>query len=237
MKQVKFLFVLAILVLLFVSCSKDESVSSEFDENSKTSTEQLTGNGAPNGAHYNLNIIGVPKNKTAAMTGNNGGRIFVKLDGRSKIMLIEDTEGLGYQVLDANGTDGTASFRLPAPDPDGDGVSSYTIFARALGRGGSTTITTCAWDPEGFIEVCSADPITLDADGRPRFENVSTELLTILIDGTNDDLDGNGVTIPHGRYPIFSDEFQDYFWQYDNDGLKLLQLRFYEITSDISGNN
>jgi hypothetical protein len=41
----------------------------------------LTGNGAPSGSHYTLNIIGVPKVKTADMTGNNGGRIFVLLNG------------------------------------------------------------------------------------------------------------------------------------------------------------
>src|SRR5262249_60391823 len=40
-----------------------------------------TGNGAPSGSHYTLNIIGVPKGKTADMTGNNGSRIFVLLNG------------------------------------------------------------------------------------------------------------------------------------------------------------
>src|SRR2546428_167494 len=40
-----------------------------------------TGNGAPSGSHYNLNIIGVPKDKTAAMTNNDGHRIFVQLVG------------------------------------------------------------------------------------------------------------------------------------------------------------
>ena len=58
-----------------------------------------SGNGAPSGAHYNLNIIGVPKDKSASMTGDNGGRIFVDLVGSTKINL---TEG-SYQVLDANG--------------------------------------------------------------------------------------------------------------------------------------
>jgi hypothetical protein len=38
-----------------------------------------TGNGAPSGAHYDLNIIGVPKGKTASMTGSNTHVIFVSL--------------------------------------------------------------------------------------------------------------------------------------------------------------
>ncbi|HEU4637919.1 MAG TPA: hypothetical protein VFS84_03635, partial [Candidatus Binatia bacterium] len=73
-----------------------------------SATYGQTGNGAPNGPHYNLNIIGVPKVKTALMkdsglTGQYGHAIFVKEDGLSKIML---SQGATFQVLDKNGTDG-----------------------------------------------------------------------------------------------------------------------------------
>ena len=88
------------------------------------------GNGAPVGDHYNLNIIGVPKNKTADMSSSLGRRIFVPLAGKTKILLSEGD----FQVLDANGTDGSASFQLPSPDADGDGITSYSVFARALGK-------------------------------------------------------------------------------------------------------
>ena len=51
-----------------------------------------TGNGAPSGSHYNLNIIGVDKGKTASMTGSNRHTIFVALNSRggvaSKIYLV-----------------------------------------------------------------------------------------------------------------------------------------------------
>jgi hypothetical protein len=30
------------------------------------------------------------------------------------------------------------------------------------------------------------------------------------------------------RYSLFSDALADYYWQYDNTGLTLAQLRFYE---------
>jgi hypothetical protein len=30
------------------------------------------------------------------------------------------------------------------------------------------------------------------------------------------------------RLPLFAEELEGYFWEYDNNGLKLLQLRFYE---------
>ncbi|MEE8409465.1 MAG: hypothetical protein V3T05_07665, partial [Myxococcota bacterium] len=103
-----------------------------------------TGNGSPSGSHYNLNIIGVAKDKTADMTGNSGRRIFVALSGKSKILLAEGE----FKVLDANGTDGSAKFQLPDPDPENDGITTYSVFSRALGKpGGSSTMTTCATDP------------------------------------------------------------------------------------------
>src|SRR5919197_1212012 len=54
---------------------------------STTTAVATTGNGAPSGAHYNLNIIGVPKQKSADMTGSNGHVIFVSLAGNTKINL------------------------------------------------------------------------------------------------------------------------------------------------------
>ena len=45
------------------------------------------GNGAPSGPHYNLNIIGVSKGKTADMTNSDGHSLFVPLQGQCKINL------------------------------------------------------------------------------------------------------------------------------------------------------
>lgn len=182
------------------------------------------GNGAPSGGHYSLNLIGVPKGKTADMTGNDGHRIFVPRDGNTKINL---TEG-DFQVLDANGTDGSAAFQLPSPDPDNDGLTSYSVFARALGKpGGSSTTTTCAIDPSDGALVCSLESMVLvRSTGKSSFTNVSKQLLYIYAD-----LDGDGTV---ERYPLFDDSLQDYFWEYDNTGLTLGQLRFYEIVTDVN---
>lgn len=179
------------------------------------------GNGAPSGSHYNLNVIGVPKDKTADMTGSSGHRIFVPLVGKTKIELREGD----FQVLDGNGTDGVAQFQLPASDPDGDGVTEYSVWARALGTpGGSSTTTTCATDPTTGEEVCSTESlVAVRSTGKSRFTDVSRDLLFVYVD-----LDGDGVT---ERYGLFDDALVDYFWSYDNDGLKLLQLRFYPVAS------
>ncbi|KPL03084.1 MAG: hypothetical protein AMJ90_04170 [candidate division Zixibacteria bacterium SM23_73_2] len=183
------------------------------------------GNGAPSGPHYNLNIIGVPKDKTADMTGNHGHRIFVKLEGKTKIWL---GEGDDFLVLDANGTDGNgAKFQLPDPDPDDDLILSYSVYARALGRpGGWSNTTTCFVDDNGDT-ICSVDTLTLvRTKGKSNFTNVSKELLTLYID-----TDGDGVA--DSRVGLFDQEIFQYFWDYDNHGLKLAQLRFYPIEDTI----
>jgi hypothetical protein len=182
-----------------------------------------TGNSAPSGAHYTLNIIGVPKDKTADMTGANGRVIFTKLGGNTKINLQEGD----FQVIDANGTDGNgATFQLPNPDPDGDGVTAYSVFARALGKpGGSAKATTCVTDDTGTY--CSTESTVLvRGSGKSTFSNVSKELLTAC-------LDTDGDLVCDTRTSLFSDSTSDYFWSYDNNGLRLAQLRFYEVPTAV----
>ena len=183
-----------------------------------------TGNGAIPGAHYNLNIIGVPKNKTADMTGDNGHRIFVDLTGKTTILLSPGDFG----VLDANGTDGSASFQLPPVDPNNDGITEYSVWARALGKpGGGSTTTLCATDPATGEQFCSILQTVLMRDkGKSSFTNVTKTLLYIF-----QDINGDGVV---DRVPLFDSKLQGYFWDYDNNGLKLAQLRFYPVPTDIN---
>lgn len=176
-----------------------------------------TGNGAPSGTHYNLNIIGVPKGKKADMTGNQGHRIFVALWGKSKILLSQSTDGT-FQVLDANATDGSGAFQLPAP-------GTYSVWARPLGKpGGSATMTTCATDPSTGEEVCSTESyVAVRSSGKSKFTNVTSELTTIVL------TEGSAPAIACGKtvVSLFDACLQGYFWDYDNRGLKILQLRFY----------
>ena len=184
----------------------------------RTKISATTGNGVPNGAHYNLNIIGVSRDKTALMYSGSGHRIFVPLYGKIKINLLPGTD---FAVLDANGTDGSgATFSLPNPDPDNDGVTTYTVWARALGKpGGRSTTTPCAYLDD--VEYCSTSNVVLVREkGKSSFTNVTSQLLYVYAD-----LDADGV---EERYPLFDPALQDYFWSYDNNGLKLAQFRFYQ---------
>lgn len=182
------------------------------------------GNGAPSGSHYNLNIIGVPKDKTADMTDNQGHRIFVPLNGGCQIKL-----ALGdFQVLDGNCTDGSSQFQLPNPDPANTGTTTYSVWARALGKpGGSSTTTTCATDPiDGSLYCSLYSMVQIRNKGGSSFTNVTKDLLYVYAD-----IDADGTI---DRMPLFDSRLQDYYWQYDNNGLKLLQLRFYPIGTTVN---
>src|SRR5437899_5267726 len=163
------------------------------------------GNGAPSGAHYNLNIIGVERGKSSPMTGSDRHTIFVAL-GReetvtSKIYL---TPG-EFHVCDGNAFDPAfdcngnqiqsqgAVFQLPCNTnipaditcAAGTVSASYEVWARALGKpGGSVTITTCATDPTTGEVLCSAES-TLNSltrkSGKQTFTNVTNELTSIVV--------------------------------------------------------
>ncbi len=150
-----------------------------------------TGNGAPSGPHYNLNI--------SAAAGV-------------------------FEVLDKNGTDGEASFELPAP-------GSYTVWARALGTpGGQAKITTCATDPsltgtDAAIVCSTLNEVFVRGTGKSSFRPVTDALTTITLDPVANlalVTTCGGTTVS-----LFDPCLEGFFWQYDNNGLKLLQVRFY----------
>ena len=228
-----------------------------------------TGNDSPKAKkEYSLNIIGVDKNKNSDMSGNNGHRIFVALDGKTQILL----ETGDFMVLDANGTDGVAEFQLPDPGLDAyvvgdtsgkDTTSDYSVLVRPLGKpGGWATITTCAqlvdstfagllpgnlirtlnrtceWDGAlASVEQVGSD-ITFRVKGKSTFQNVTTELLTIVfkveVDMDNDSIADQTIYL---RIPIFDDSLEGEYWEYDNEGLKILQVRFYQWGTDVSEND
>jgi hypothetical protein len=185
----------------------------------------LTGNGSPSGAHFTLNLIGMDKGKSVNLTGGNGSRMFVPLAGKTNILLSEGA----FNVIDANATDGSGAFALPNPDPDNDGTTTYSVFARALGKpGGSSKTTTCATDSTGETWCSVYSAVATRTSGKQTFQNVSRELLYVYAD-----LNGDGTV---ERYNLFNEALQNYYWQYDNTGLRLLQLRFYEVPTTVPAN-
>ena len=190
------------------------------------------GNGAPSGPHFNLNIHGVAKGQ--GFNGNNRNDIFVPLQGKCQIDLVQ-AQTYDFQVLQPDCVNNPpASFELPAPcaiDPTsglcGSTTTVYSVWARALGKpGGSSSTGTCATDPTDGQIVCSLQAfvsVQTRKPGKSSFTDVSGDLLFLTTCV-------NGKTV---STPLFSPNYQNYFWQYDNTGLRLLQLRFYQVPSNV----
>jgi hypothetical protein len=215
--------------LTLAGCDSSTTSPSATSPQPSKASLSLTGNGAPSGAHYNLNIIGVPKDKSADFSGGNGGRIFVDLVGSTKINL---TEG-SFAVLDANGTDGTAAFQLPNPD-NGTGQLAYSVWVRALGKpGGSASMATCFTELSTATTWCNSGDLVVGLNrvaGGQKFVDVSKQLLQVCADVNSDPLVTDLQLVS-----LFSTLGTDYFWQYDNNGLRLAQMRFYPISTTAIG--
>ncbi len=194
------------------------------------------------GTHYTLNIIGVEKSKTAPMTNSNRHTIFVGLGKKSTVTTNIYLQPGDFTVCDGNGFDPAygcdgnpdpikpfgATFRLPCNEnlnntstesPCQDIYSrSYYVFVRPLGKpGGFASMKTwaCFLDESSEV-ICEVSQLELPLqrnNGRSVWKNATDELTSFYFDGQT--------------IPLFGTGYQDFFWEYTNDGLKHAQIRFY----------
>jgi hypothetical protein len=190
-------------------------------------------NGAPSGPHFNLNIHGVANGQ--GFNGNNQNDIFVPLGSSGSParcdILLQQAATYDFRVLQPDCVnDPPASFELPAPCAISAGACTgtttyYSVYARALGKPGGTSSTTlCYTDTNGTY--CSLTSyVAVRGTGNSKFANETSNLLFITLCNTTT---GKTVTTP-----LFANSLAQYFWQYDNQGLRLLQLRFYQVGSTV----
>jgi hypothetical protein len=212
-------------------------------------------NPCPGEKEYQVNIIGVPKSKKPDMTNTSGHRIFVPLRDTTKIYMTGDTDpetdglqcGNSFSVVDANGTDGSAELVVPCTNVNVDSTDPgicFDVYATPLGTpdGKAQVDVVCTFDDtvaETDIDEGSCEDVPL---GSFDFELVRNSGAPVRKDITNFmrasgcfDTDGSG-TCDSGEKTfnniwIFNLEaLQEYFWEYDNQGLRLSQVRFCEGT-------
>ncbi len=203
------------------------------------------------GPHFELNIIGVPHGKTVAMTNSDRHTIFVPLETVSnvKIYVTGDTDpltdgtqcGESFQVLDGNATDGSAT--LLAPCAIG-GTLSFNVYAVGLGTpGGQANVdVVCTFDSTIILSpdtaaLCAVGLGTFDfsvkrAAGKPQRQDISSVFrasgcIDLNLNGTCD----AGDTAFNNVWIFNVAQLLNYYWNYDNNGLKLMKVRFYPTTS------
>jgi hypothetical protein len=136
------------------------------------------------------------------------------------------------------------------PVPVGEGfelvpTATYQVWARALGTpGGNAVATTCA-TVNGELD-CSLENVVLTRTSKKSvFADVTNQLTSMVVGYCRDEIatidgvqycvaDALNPVIGSGdvdwtRIALFAGSTQDWFWNFDNNGLRLTQLRFYEL--------
>jgi len=172
-----------------------------------------TGNNVPSGAHFNLNIIGVPKGMNDNFDGGNGSRIFVS---RTANTLFYVHGGSSYQVLDHDGTDGEVGESLAEPGivfpyDVATGDWKVQIYVRLLGPKDSTADWT-TYVPSFLAGKTSFT----DEHGQVWYEYATFSL----------NRDSTKFQLKTGQ--LLPDDYQDVLWELDpGTNFRIVQMRVY----------
>ena len=218
-----------------------------------------TGNGAPNGPHYNLNIIGVDpeKAKKVDMTDSNRHTIFVALGKRgdgieTKIYLGASED---FVVCDGNGFDAAHDCTNTLISPANGavfGLPCNTNLTDPDGTTGGGTLVPCdvnetaayqVWarglgspkgSPQSTTTTCATDPSdSALVCSTEHIVLVRERGKSVFKEYTNELTSILADIDGDGdldRVSLFAGGLQDWFWSYVNEGLKLGQIRFYWVS-------
>ena len=223
-------------------------------------TGSYFGNGLPSGPHFNLNLVGHPKEYTGN-GGDNGKRhtILVPLitvpdasPGYDPFTVTTDEPkggiriyfrpGPDFAVIDGDATDGEATFEVPGIFDPGTGdlieVPRYEVYAAAGGKPNKKAEIDAWWtyEEDTVTTYVYIGHLELKRDrGKPKWENC-----TYLFEYTGDityDPDGSGPLDPvlyefRDEWVWDIDFLQTYFWNYFSNGLRLAKFRFYPVPEE-----
>lgn len=205
------------------------------------------GNPCPGDKEYQFNILG-SKTKNPPMDNNNGHRIFVLLNGTSKIYMTGDTDpdttglqcGNSFNVLDANGTDSDGATLLVPCDPlDAENLNPdvcFDVYATPLGGPGRADVdVVCDFDDTclgcdidgGSCALGVIDFSLVRNSGKPVQQNITSVFRASGCIDLNDSDTCDAGDISFNNEWIFNiEQLLEYYWNYTNEGLRLAQIRF-----------
>jgi hypothetical protein len=195
------------------------------------------------------------QNNENCTTSNQHGNPLSTLNKNNTIGLMSSGVDGGFWVEDGNacGSKGGAKLHLPISTAncagdcpiDGPTFTEYTVWVRLVGKPNTGIgVTTCGVETEDDVIIIDDDAIDEEQQiicstesyvkiretghGKMKFEDATTELLTLCLDTLIDDnLDGSC----DERIPLFDVTLQDYFWQWNTKGKAHAQVRFIPVIS------
>jgi len=203
------------------------------------------------GIHFNLNLHGVPDEKSVPSDAGEGRHsIFVPLSGEYELYFAVD--GIEWRVTDCDATDADGDVNIILPreiweDTDEDGildtrigrVKYYNVYVVGLGKPTDEQIVI---DPMAIITdsntvVFHLAQLTVEGHGngksgkgggQPNWQN-ATELFFVDVTLTTID-PGTGLPIEYLDTWVFDiPELVSYWWDVNNSGVRLMQVRFYPV--------
>ena len=195
-----------------------------------------------NGRHFQINIIGAQHAKQGDFDNPRRGTVFVKLNRQgaisTKINFEPNTADPNrFAVLDGNGwDDGQVTIAVPY---EYYSTLSYNVYAIPLGKpNGSVHIEAeVTWGENATGILLMEDVDLFRNNGKPIVTDISDIFRS---DGSYDPTPGapgSGDEVTWNNVWVFNVPYlEDYYWTYENNKCKLVQLRFYETTSGSWGN-
>jgi hypothetical protein len=197
-----------------------------------------------NGKHFTLNIIGVPKDKTADMDDTHGDTIFVPLDKNGEVPKsckiyvaanVDDPDA--FQVVDRNACDADGA-KILVPF-ETYGTLSYNVYAISLGKPskfGVSIVATATFEDDTTADLLQASfDIDVREAGKPKVTDISD---IFRAEGWIDQEGGTAgvydptIDIAFDDVWVFNiPTLLDYYWDYTTTDFRHLQVRFYETTS------
>ncbi len=210
------------------------------------------------GPHWNLNIIGVPKDKSSPMNQGGGHRIFVPLDsgedvGRKVKIYYEPNKDNPdkFNVSDGNATDDNqATIQVPYEYCDDEikgcaELLSFDVYAVGLGRPGGRADISPEYCYGDLVAGECEDTVLLGSftikrtnggKNKPKRENITNYFRVTRCPDRDESGFCDGDDPQFENVWIFNiPDLEKYYWDYDNNGLKLLHIRFYATTSGCIG--
>lgn len=134
------------------------------------------------------------------------------------------------QMINCNQTVDTSTGQIiPVEETNMVPTANYQVWVRALGQpGGSATSTTCA-TVQGELQ-CSMENVVMSREsGKSTFTDVTNQMTSMVVSYCWQYDGDECISWRDTRIALFAGDTEDWFWNYDNNGLRLAQLRFYEV--------